>query len=49
MQVIVLISVVPFAAHYWGVTGIAWSITVGLGIAMSWMLYRAMRAGPLHA
>ncbi|HEV3105458.1 MAG TPA: oligosaccharide flippase family protein [Trinickia sp.] len=49
MQVIVLFSVVPFAAHYWGVTGIAWSITVGLGIAMSWMLYRAMRAGPLHA
>jgi PST family polysaccharide transporter len=48
-QVIVLFSVVPFATHYWGVIGIAWSITVGLGTALSWMLYRSMRVGSLRA
>ncbi len=40
MQVIVLFSVVPPAMHYWGVTGIAWGMTAGLGTAALWMLYR---------
>ncbi|MEA3121110.1 MAG: hypothetical protein QOH33_651 [Paraburkholderia sp.] len=44
MQVIVLFSVVPPAMHYWGVTGIAWGMTAGLGTAVLWMLYRTVKA-----
>ncbi|PTB21105.1 PST family polysaccharide export protein [Trinickia symbiotica] len=44
MQVIVLFSVVPPATHYWGVTGIAWGMTAGLGTAVAWMLYRTVKA-----
>ncbi len=40
MQVIVLVAAVPPAMHYWGVTGIAWAMTAGLGTALAWMLYR---------
>lgn len=43
MQVIVLFAVVPPATHYWGVTGIAWGMTAGLGTAALWMLYRTVR------
>lgn len=45
LQVIVLFSVVPPATHYWGVTGIAWGMTAGLGTAALWMLYRTLKAG----
>lgn len=44
MQVIVLFAVVPPATHYWGVTGIAWGMTAGLGVAVAWMLYRTVKA-----
>ncbi|TKC91178.1 PST family polysaccharide export protein [Trinickia terrae] len=43
MQVIVLFAVVPPATHLWGVTGIAWGMTAGLGTATLWMLYRTFR------
>jgi O-antigen/teichoic acid export membrane protein len=43
IQVIVLLATVPPATHFWGVTGIAWSITVGLGSAAAWMLFRTAR------
>jgi O-antigen/teichoic acid export membrane protein len=43
IQAIVLCVTVPIATHLWGVTGIAWSMTVGLGSAASWMLFRIMR------
>jgi O-antigen/teichoic acid export membrane protein len=45
MQVIVLFAVVPPATHYWGVTGIAWGMTAGLAAAVSWMVYRTVKAG----
>jgi O-antigen/teichoic acid export membrane protein len=43
IQVIVLFAVVPPATHYWGVTGIAWSMTMGLATAALWMMYRTLR------
>ncbi|MDE1183022.1 oligosaccharide flippase family protein [Paraburkholderia sp.] len=46
IQVLVLLCCVPPATHYFGVTGIAWSMTVGLSAAAGWMLYRASRVKP---
>ncbi|HEX7910585.1 MAG TPA: oligosaccharide flippase family protein [Paraburkholderia sp.] len=43
IQMVILVGIVPPATHYWGVTGIAWSITVGMGSAATWMLYRTLR------
>ncbi|SAK69852.1 oligosaccharide flippase family protein [Caballeronia ptereochthonis] len=43
IQAIVLCVTVPVATHLWGVTGIAWAMTVGLGSAAGWMLYRIVR------
>jgi O-antigen/teichoic acid export membrane protein len=43
VQVVVLLAVVPPALHYWGVFGIAWAITAGLGCATLLMLRRAAR------
>jgi len=43
IDVVVLLACVPPATHYWGVTGIAWSITVGLSFAAAWMLFRIAR------
>ncbi len=43
LQVIVLLACVPPATHYWGVIGIAWAMTLGLGCAATWMLYRVIR------
>ncbi len=43
IQVIVLLVCVPPATHYWGVTGIAWAMTVGLVSSTGWMLYRTAR------
>ena len=39
-----LFSIVPPAMLYWGVTGIAWGMTAGLGTAALWMLYRTVKA-----
>jgi len=44
IQMLVLLASVPPATHYWGVTGIAWSMTLGLGISATWMMYRTARA-----
>jgi O-antigen/teichoic acid export membrane protein len=43
IQAVVLLVTVPFATHLWGVTGIAWAMTVGLGAAAGWMLFRIAR------
>lgn len=43
IQVLVLLACVPPATHYWGVTGIAWAMTVGLSSAAAWMTYRTAR------
>ncbi|AUT69411.1 oligosaccharide flippase family protein [Paraburkholderia hospita] len=43
IQVFVLVACVPPATHYWGVTGIAWAMTVGLSSAAAWMTYRTAR------
>jgi O-antigen/teichoic acid export membrane protein len=43
IQAVVLCVTVPIATHLWGVTGIAWAMTVGLGSAASWMLFCIMR------
>ncbi|WP_244826027.1 MULTISPECIES: oligosaccharide flippase family protein [unclassified Caballeronia] len=43
VQAIVLCVTVPIATHLWGVTGIAWAMTLGLGAAASWMLFRIVR------
>jgi O-antigen/teichoic acid export membrane protein len=43
IQMVILFAIVPPATHYWGVTGIAWSMTVGMGSAAMWMLYRTLR------
>jgi O-antigen/teichoic acid export membrane protein len=43
IQMVILFVIVPPATHYWGVTGIAWSMTVGMGSAATWMLYRTLR------
>jgi PST family polysaccharide transporter len=43
IQAVVLCVTVPVATHYWGVTGIAWAMTVGLGSAAGWMLFRIVR------
>jgi PST family polysaccharide transporter len=44
IQVVVLVLSAPPAVHYWGVTGIAWSMTLGLGCAAAWMLFRTLTA-----
>jgi O-antigen/teichoic acid export membrane protein len=44
IQVVVLLVSVPPAVHWWGVTGIAWSMTLGLGCAAAWMLFRTLTA-----
>jgi PST family polysaccharide transporter len=43
IQVFVLLACVPPATHYWGVTGIAWAMTVGLSSAAAWMIYRTAK------
>ncbi|SAL38681.1 oligosaccharide flippase family protein [Caballeronia humi] len=43
IQAVVLCVTVPVATHLWGVTGIAWAMTVGLGSAAGWMLFRIVR------
>jgi PST family polysaccharide transporter len=43
IQMVILFAIVPPLTHYWGVTGIAWSMTVGMGSAATWMLYRTLR------
>ncbi|RKE39951.1 PST family polysaccharide transporter [Paraburkholderia sp. BL23I1N1] len=43
IQMVLLFAIVPPATHYWGVTGIAWSMTAGMGSAATWMLYRTLR------
>jgi O-antigen/teichoic acid export membrane protein len=43
IQAVVLLLTVPFATHLWGVTGIAWAMTVGLGAAAGWMMFRIAR------
>nr|WP_213768719.1 oligosaccharide flippase family protein [Caballeronia sp. dw_19] len=43
IQAVVLLVTVPVATHLWGVTGIAWAMTVGLGAAAGWMLFRIAR------
>ncbi|TDV18250.1 oligosaccharide flippase family protein [Paraburkholderia caballeronis] len=43
LQVVVLIATVPLATQRWGVTGIAWAMTLGLASGAGWMLYRALR------
>jgi Na+-driven multidrug efflux pump len=43
IQMLVLLASVPPATHYWGVTGIAWSMTLGLSISATWMVYRTIR------
>ena len=43
IQVAVLIAVVPVATHRWGVTSIAWAMTLGLAAGAAWMLSRAFR------
>jgi O-antigen/teichoic acid export membrane protein len=43
IDVIVLLACVPPATHFWGVTGIAWAMTLGLSSGAAWMLYRATR------
>jgi PST family polysaccharide transporter len=43
IQAIVLCVTVPVAMHLWGVTGIAWAMTAGLGSAAAWMLYRSVK------
>ncbi|WP_322058638.1 oligosaccharide flippase family protein [Paraburkholderia sp. J63] len=40
VQVGVLLASVPPAMHHWGVTGIAWAMTLGLAAGAAWMLYR---------
>ncbi|WP_345815404.1 oligosaccharide flippase family protein [Paraburkholderia sp. PREW-6R] len=42
IQMVILIVIVPPLTHYYGVTGVAWSMTVGMGSAASWMLYRTL-------
>ena len=44
IQVVVLLVSAPLAVRWWGVTGIAWSMTLGLGCAAAWMLYRTLKA-----
>ena len=44
IQVVVLLASAPPAVHWWGVTGIAWSMTLGLGCAAAWMLFRTLTA-----
>jgi PST family polysaccharide transporter len=43
LQILVLVITVPIAMHRWGVLGIAWSMTAGLGAAAMLMLYRLQR------
>ena len=44
IQVVVLLVSAPLWVRWWGVTGIAWSMTLGLGCAAAWMLYRTLTA-----
>jgi O-antigen/teichoic acid export membrane protein len=43
LQVIALVLIVPPATHLWGVTGVAWAMTVGLSASAGWMLYRILK------
>ncbi|MEX3955044.1 oligosaccharide flippase family protein [Trinickia sp. EG282A] len=43
LQVIVLAVTVPIATKHYGVVGLAWSMTAGLGGAAALMLYRLMK------
>lgn len=43
LQIITLVITVPPATHLWGVTGVAWSMTVGLAGSAGWMLYRSLK------
>ncbi len=43
LQVIVLAVTVPIATKYYGVVGLAWSMTAGLGAAAALMLFRLAR------
>jgi Na+-driven multidrug efflux pump len=43
LQVIALVVIVPPATHLWGVTGVAWAMTVGLSGSAAWMLYRILK------
>jgi O-antigen/teichoic acid export membrane protein len=43
IQAVVLLATVPVATHMWGVTGIAWAMTIGLGAAAGWMLFRIFK------
>ncbi|CAG2159876.1 oligosaccharide flippase family protein [Cupriavidus numazuensis] len=43
IQVAVLLVTVPPATQHYGAIGIAWSMTVGLACAASWMLFRMLR------
>lgn len=43
LQVIALVIIVPPATHLWGVTGVAWAMTVGLSAAAGWMFYRIVK------
>jgi PST family polysaccharide transporter len=43
LQFIVLVVMVPIATRYFGVVGLAWSMTAGLGAAAALMLYRFVR------
>jgi len=43
LQVVALVITVPPATHLWGVTGVAWSMTVGLAASAGWMLYRIVK------
>jgi hypothetical protein len=45
IQVVVLLVSVPARGSWWGVTGIAWSMTLGLGCAAAWMLFRTLTQG----
>ena len=43
LQVVALVITVPPATHLWGVTGVEWSMTVGLAASAGWMLYRIVK------
>jgi O-antigen/teichoic acid export membrane protein len=43
LQILVLVVTVPIATHHWGVLGVAWSMTAGLGAAAMLMVCRLQR------
>ena len=42
IQMVILLAIVPPMTHFWGVTGVAWSMTIGMGSAAAWMIYRTL-------